>query len=81
VQELKIRAVIAVTISFGLVRHFEFDSRCLNKPVIEGTVVASVSCNRERTIHISFYPITQNSYPEKAYEEFNNVVFLGVKMD
>jgi hypothetical protein len=66
-------------ISYGLGRQFKFDSRCRNKPVIKGTVVASVSCNRDRAIQFSLYPISQNAYPEKAYEEFNNVVLPDIK--
>jgi hypothetical protein len=68
-----------LNVSFGFKRQFEFDSRCPNRPVIEGRVIASATYHRDRTINISFFPIPQNVYLELAYEEFNNIVLPDLK--
>lgn len=69
------------SICFGLTRQFEFDSRCpiTNRPIIKGNVIATASYHRDRTIGIYFFPISRNTYPEKAYEEFNNSVLPDIK--
>jgi hypothetical protein len=66
-------------ILFGLNRKFEFDSRCSNKPNIKGVVVASISYHRDRTVNFSLYPLSINDYPEKAVEDFNNVILLDIQ--
>ncbi|MFB7142591.1 hypothetical protein ACFCYN_23570 [Gottfriedia sp. NPDC056225] len=64
---------------FGLRRKFEFDTQCSRPPQISGTVVASVTCNRDKDISIYFYPISQNIYPEKAKSQFHNDVLPELK--
>lgn len=70
-----------LSICFGLTRQFEFDSRCPNakRPFIKGTVIATISYQRDGMKSIYFFPITRNTYPEKAYEEFNNSVLPDIK--
>jgi hypothetical protein len=70
-----------LSICFGLTRQFEFDSRCpnANRPIIKGIVIATASYQRDRTIGIYFFPITRNTYPEKAYKEFNNSILPNIK--
>jgi hypothetical protein len=68
-----------IYVSFGLNRKFEFDSRCPRPPQLNGTVIASVSCNREEKIRIYFYPISQDLYPQNAKNEFHNEVLPSIK--
>lgn len=42
-------------------------------------VVASVAYSRDRSINFSFYPISVLDYPEKAVENFNNVVLFDIR--
>ncbi|MGE7765853.1 hypothetical protein [Peribacillus sp. NPDC096540] len=65
-----------LSICYDLTRQFEYDSRCptANRQIIKGTVIATSSYQRVRTICIYFFPISRNPYPEKAYEGFNNSV-------
>ena len=67
------------SVIFGLTRKFEFDNRCARPPQISGTVVASVTCNRDKDIRIYFYPISQTIYPEKAKSQFHNDVLPKLK--
>lgn len=66
-------------VSFGLKRKFEFDSRCPRPPHLNGTVVASVSCSRDKKISIYFYPISQALYPQNATTEFHNQILPSIK--
>ncbi|WP_210608066.1 hypothetical protein [Priestia flexa] len=62
---------IEMDVLFGLVRKFEFDSRCPNKPNIAGNVVASISYSRDRTIYFSLYPLLISDFPNRASDDFN----------
>lgn len=66
-------------VSFGLNRKFEFDSRCSRPPQLTGTVIASVSCDRDKNISINFYPISQDRYPQNARNEFHIEVLPSIK--
>lgn len=68
-----------IEVTFGLKRAFEIDSDCSKRPVIKGVVVASISCNRDKTIDISFFPISKNTYTEQACEKFSNIVLPDIK--
>lgn len=68
-----------IDVFFGLNRKFEFDSRCPRTPQLNGTVVASVSCNRDKKISFNFYPISQDFYPQNANMEFHNEVLPSIK--
>jgi hypothetical protein len=68
-----------IYVSFGLNRKFEFDSRCPRPPQLNGIVVASVSCNRDKKININFYPISQDLYNQSATNEFHNEVLPSIK--
>jgi hypothetical protein len=68
-----------IYVSFGLKRRFEFDSRCQSPPQLNGAVVASVSCNRDKEISIDFYPISQELYPQNGKYEFHNEVMTSIK--
>ncbi|MGO4887291.1 hypothetical protein ACJ2A9_06015 [Anaerobacillus sp. MEB173] len=68
-----------IDVFFGLNRKFEFDSRCKRPPELNGTVVASVSCNRDKDICINLYPISQDHYPHIARNEFHNEVLPSIK--
>ncbi|QSX18452.1 hypothetical protein [Priestia megaterium] len=68
-----------ITVVMGLSRVFELDSRCSAGLKIKGTVVASISCQRDKTIGVSFFPISRNLCNEKAYEEFNAIVLCDIK--
>ena len=70
---------IEMDVSFGLVRKFEFDSRCPNKPNIFGNVVASISYSRDRTVLFSLYPLSIADYPNRASDDFNNQILLTIK--
>lgn len=75
-KELKscLENVTEIDVSFGLTRKFEFDSRCSKKPIVKGTVVASASCQRDKAINLSFFPISQNNYSKEEYEQFQSEV-------
>ncbi|MGK0701818.1 hypothetical protein ACR3I8_20970 [Priestia flexa] len=70
---------IEMDVLFGLVRKFEFDSRCPNKPNIAGNVVASISYSRDRTIYFSLYPLLISDFPNRASDDFNNQILLTIK--
>ncbi|OHY73378.1 hypothetical protein [Priestia aryabhattai] len=70
---------IEMDVLFGLVRKFDFDSRCPNKPTIVGKVVASISYSRDRTVLFSLYPISIIDYPNSASDDFNNQKLLTIK--
>jgi len=70
---------IEMDVLFGLVRKFEFDSRCPNKPNIVGNVVASISYSRDRTVDFSLYPLLITDYPNSAFDDFNNQILLTIK--
>lgn len=70
---------IEMDVLFGLVRKFEFDSRCPNKPNIAGNVVASISYSRDRTVYFSLYPLLIADFPNRASDDFNNQILLTIK--
>lgn len=70
---------IEMDVLFGLVRKFEFDSRCSNKPNIVGDVVASISYSRDRTVYFSLFPLSIADYPNSASDDFNNQILLIIK--
>ncbi|MDC0705849.1 MULTISPECIES: hypothetical protein [Priestia] len=70
---------IEMDVLFGLIRKFEFDSRCPNKPNIVGNVVASISYSRDRTVDFSLYPLLIAGYPNNASDDFNNQILLTIK--
>ncbi|MGK7377591.1 hypothetical protein ACSFXN_07090 [Planococcus sp. 1R117A] len=72
-------SVQEVTAIYGLSRKFEFDSRQPGKPDINGVIVASASCHRDKTIHFYLFPISKADYPEKANNDFVQFVLPHVK--
>jgi hypothetical protein len=57
-------------IEFGTHRNFQFDSRCNNRPKIQGNVVVSVSIDRQLKPALFLYPIPNSQYPEQVKKEF-----------
>jgi len=68
-----------VDFSFGLTRCFEWGSRRSTHPNLNGTVVAVASFYRDKSLNLSFFPISRNVYPEAAYEEFNHNILLNIQ--
>jgi hypothetical protein len=50
--------------------HFRFDSRCFERPALDGPVVASLSFSRARSAIMQVYPVRIESYPDQARKEF-----------
>jgi len=69
----------SINFSFGLTRFFEFDSSVSKKPKINGTVVSSISYNRDRTINFSLFPLSITDYPDVAIDDFNNQLLVTIK--
>lgn len=53
---------------------FEFDSRCYNRPQINGTVIATISINRQLEILIHLYPINNERYLDNSAKNFKEKV-------
>ncbi|MEC0368995.1 hypothetical protein [Paenibacillus chibensis] len=68
----------SLDVNFGLRRKFEFDSRCTNKPKINGLVVVSVSVNRSREGIVSFYPVTVSGLPDTAISAFQENILQKI---
>lgn len=67
------------TAFFGSSRKFKFDSRQPDKPNINGTVIASVYCTRDKTISICLFPLKKVDYPEEAKQDFVDEVMPQMK--
>jgi hypothetical protein len=50
--------------------HFRFDSRCFERPTLNGLVVASLSFSRARTAIMQVFPIGIERYSDEARSEF-----------
>lgn len=57
---------------------FAFDSRCRRRPILEGTVMASVQVSRELEAIMSLYSIRREEYPERAACEFRDAIIPKV---
>ncbi|WP_110111774.1 hypothetical protein [Bacillus sp. CGMCC 1.16541] len=64
---------------FGLNRTFESNRGISNKLTVKGNVVASVTFNQDRTVHLSLFPQSTNDYKDKAIEDFNNRIIGRIK--
>lgn len=53
---------------------FKFDSRCYNRPQINGSVIATISISRQLKILIHLYPIDNGRYSDKSTKEFKEKV-------
>jgi hypothetical protein len=58
---------------------FIFDSRSRRRPILEGTVVASVGVSRELDAILSLYAIRREEYPERAACEFRDAIIPKVR--
>jgi hypothetical protein len=58
----------------SLNRSFRFDSRCYERPELNGPVVASLGVSRARTGILQCYPVPQINYSVGAVEDFEQVV-------
>lgn len=67
-----------LNVNFGMRRKFKFDSRCSNKPKVEGPVVVSVSINRSREIMVSFYPVSLSDLPVDVVTEFHEKTLQAI---
>ncbi|MBM7702902.1 hypothetical protein [Metabacillus iocasae] len=63
---------------FGLNRTFESERKSFQNKM-EGTVVASVTYHRDRTIHFSLFPQSSTHYTDKATEDFNTRIMMRMK--
>ncbi|HEX7715366.1 MAG TPA: hypothetical protein VF531_15220 [Bacillota bacterium] len=66
-------------IDFGKKRTFQWDARALNRPKIEGLVVASVLVNRQLKPILNFYPISASRYPAEVNKAFREEVLLDLR--
>jgi hypothetical protein len=57
-------------IDFGSHKSFQFDSRCFQRPKIEGIVVVSASIDCQLKPALFFYPIPNSKYLDPAKKEF-----------
>lgn len=61
-------------IDFGKQRTFTVDSGALNRPKINGSIVASLSIDRQLKPALAFYPLSVAQFPEKAVRSFQDQV-------
>jgi hypothetical protein len=66
-------------IDFGTHKSFQFDSRYSQRPKIRGTVVASISIDRQLKPAIFFYSIQNSQYPEQAKKVFLERILIDLK--
>jgi hypothetical protein len=66
-------------IEFGTNRSFQFDSRCNNRPKIQGIVTASAAIDRQLKPVLFFYPIPNSQYPEEVEKEFREQILADLK--
>jgi hypothetical protein len=66
-------------IEFGTHKNFQFNSRCNNRPKIQGNVVVSISIDCQLKPSLFFYPIPGSRYPEQAAKEFREVILPELK--
>ena len=57
-------------VHFGFSTHYEFDSRCSKRPELTGTVVASVTIDRERATNVQLYPVSASEFVEREVRLF-----------
>ncbi|MEW6126849.1 MAG: hypothetical protein AB1757_07400 [Acidobacteriota bacterium] len=51
-------------------KKYTFDSRCFNQPNVTGTVIASVTFNRDRVTSLRLFSVKREKYSEEAEKQF-----------
>ena len=58
-------------VEFGTDRVFRFSPRCVNRPKLQGSVVASMAVDRQLKPSLFFYALPGSQYPGPARQEFS----------
>ena len=64
----------------GIRKKFEFDSRSRHRPNIGGSIIVSLTINRDNEANLSLYSIRKEHYPSVASNEFKSLILPSISI-